>query len=177
MISKNSISMRCSARLQKGFSLIEALVAFLMLSIGMLGIGSLQLVSLKAARLAGSHMIAVIKVEEMFERIRNNSTAVLSYNGAVPVNNSCNDYVVFNTCTSAEMVTHDVYEWENELAASMVGVTGLVTSITVTAPVVDTQPLAVVLLTVSWDERLRDSQAQESLSYTASADICVSTAC
>lgn len=169
--------MRCSIKQQKGFSLIEALVAFLILSIGMLGIGSLQLISIKAERLAGSHMIAVIKVEEMFERIRNNPTEVLNYNAAVGVDNACNDYGGLNACTSAQMVAYDVFEWEAELQASMYAVTGLNATIEVIPPVAGTQPLAVVNITVGWNERKRDTKALEALQYKASADICTTTAC
>ena len=64
---------------QRGFSLIEALVAFLILSIGMLGIASLQMISLKAGKTAELRTIAVIKAEEILERIRNNQVAVVSY--------------------------------------------------------------------------------------------------
>ena len=178
MMLTKAISMRCSVKQQKGFSLIEALVAFLILSIGMLGIGSLQLISIKAGHLAGSHMIAVIKVEEMFERIRNNPFKVLNYNAAVGADNGCNDYGgALNACTSANLVAYDVFEWEAGLQASMYAVTGLITTIEVIPPVAGTQPLAVVNITVGWKERQRDTKVLEILQYKASADICTTTAC
>ena len=180
-------STQFSAKPQKGFTLIEALVAFLLLSVGMLGVGSLQIMSVKAGHTASFRNIAVVKVEEMLERIRNNPTQVLAYDSATTVatNNNCNDYSGSITpCTSANMVASDVYEWEQELIASLArpGSTtladvGVTTLITVVPPVVGTQPLAVVTVTVNWQERNLDTNAMVTMNFSASADICTTTAC
>ena len=53
---------------QKGFSLIEALVAFLILSVGMLGIASLQTISLKSGQTASFRSVAVIKAQEIINK-------------------------------------------------------------------------------------------------------------
>jgi type IV pilus assembly protein PilV len=166
-----------SANRQKGFSLIEALVAFLILSIGMLGIGSLQLISLKAGHTAAFRTVAVIKVEEMFERIRNNPTEVLNYGTAVATDNACNDYGGLNECTSADLVAYDVFEWEKGLVDSLSANAGVTTQIDVAAPVPGVQPLAVVTVTVNWQERNTETQTMDTMSYSASADICTTTAC
>ncbi len=164
-------------RKQAGFTLIEALVAFLILSIGMLGIGSLQLVSLKAGHTAAFRTVAVIKVEEMFERIRNNPSEVLSYGGVAGLNKDCNDYSGINACTKEDMVFHDVYEWEQGLTGSLGTLAGVTTTIVVAPPVVGTQPLAVVTVSVNWQERNPETQTMIAMNYSAVADICVTTAC
>ena len=61
---------------QQGFTLIEALVAFLILSIGMLGIASLQTMSLKSGHTAALRTAAVLKVDEILESMRSNPTAM-----------------------------------------------------------------------------------------------------
>lgn len=173
---------------QKGFTLLEALVAFLILSIGMLGIGSLQLISLKAGHTAALRTVAVIKVEEMFERIRNNPEQVSNYDSTATAaaNNNCNDYSTVIICTPEDLVAYDVYEWEAELEgiladdndnASLTQNSGVTTSIVVTDPVAGTQPLALVVVTVNWQERDPETQAMKTMTYSASADICASTAC
>ncbi len=172
-------SAQFSAKRQKGFTLIEALVAFLILSVGMLGVGSLQLISVKAGHTASFRNVAVIKVDEMFERIRNNPTSVLAYDSATTsaTDNSCNDYSGVNTCTSAEMVGYDVYEWEQELTASLSANAGVTTLITVVPPVAGGLPLAVVTVTVNWQERNLDTNALVTMNFSASADICTNTTC
>jgi len=173
-------SMMSSAQRQKGFTLIEALVAFLILSIGMLGVASLQLISVKAGHSAAFRMVAVTKVEDMFERIRNNPVQVANYADGAPAaaDMSCNDYSgTVNSCSSIAMVAHDKYEWQQELAASLSANIAVTTAITVAVPVAGTSPLSTVTITVRWAERNPQTQATDTMTYSASADICGSTAC
>jgi len=65
--------------LQRGFSLIEALVAFLILSVGMLGIASLQTVALRAGSTATLRSAATMKAEEILERMRANEAGLQFY--------------------------------------------------------------------------------------------------
>jgi len=164
---------------QSGFSLIEALIAFLILSVGMLGIASLQMISLKAGKTAAYRTVAVIKVEEMFERIRNNPTQVINYASSVTSGNDlgCNDYVTVTTCNSLQMVAYDVYEWELGLDDSLTANAGVTTNIDIIDPVPGVQPLFEVIITVSWQERNPESNTMDTMSYAASADICNTTAC
>jgi type IV pilus assembly protein PilV len=163
---------------QQGFSLIEALVAFLILSVGMLGIASLQVLSLKAGSTAVMRTVAVMKVEEMMERIRNNPVQVNGYAtaSATGVNNGCNDYATYKSCTSAQMVQDDIYHWIEELKNRLPN-TGVKASIAVLAPTPGTLPAATVTVTVNWDERSTETQSLESMSYSSSAYICDNTSC
>lgn len=175
----NRAPMVCGHR-QKGFTLLEALVAFLILSIGMLGVASLQLLSVKAGHSAAFRTVAVTKVEDMFERIRNNPVQIASYDDGGPAasNNGCNDYSgSVNSCTSAQLAAYDKYEWQQELTASLTANITVTTTIQVTPPVIGTSPLSAVVITVSWDERDPETQATSTMTYSASADICGNTAC
>ena len=62
-----------------GFSLIEALVAFMIISVGMLGIASLQTISMKAGHTAITRTSAVFNVEDILDRMRANPTQVVAY--------------------------------------------------------------------------------------------------
>ena len=166
-----------SVHRQKGFTLLEALVAFLILSIGMLGIASLQLISLKAGHTAAFRTVVVHKVDEMFERIRNNPTQVTDYDTIVAADNSCNDYSGVISCNSADLAAYDKFEWEQGLISSLSANAGVTTTITVTNPVPGTLPLAVVTITINWQERDPDTQAMVTKNYSSSADICNTTAC
>lgn len=167
---------------QHGFSLIEALVAFLILSIGMLGIASLQLISLKAGHTAELRTVAVIKTEEMLERIRNNPESVLSYISTVGgsgVSNGCNDSggsVVL--CSKAKLAKDDIYNWKLDLIANMPG--GSTASIDVLAPTAGVLPTATVTVTINWQERDRTDLGEAimtNMSYSVTAHICDNTIC
>ena len=170
---------------QQGFSLIEALVAFLILSVGMLGIASLQLISLKAGHTATLRTVAVIKTEEMFERIRNNPfildpVVAGSYEsiGDDPGdNNGCNDYTnVIVECSAEKMARDDIFNWKANLIASLPN-TGVTASIAVLDKVIGVLPAATVTITVNWRERNTETQAMDTMSYSASAHICDNTRC
>ncbi|MGH8494521.1 MAG: type IV pilus modification protein PilV [Gammaproteobacteria bacterium] len=102
-----------------GFTLIEALVALVVLSIGMLGIAALYVESLKAGRSAIYRTQAVALAADMADRIRANpvaeeggpvATAVsAAYEGA-GADGGCVSAVA--NCTQAGMAAHDVLLWK-----------------------------------------------------------------
>ena len=176
---------------QRGFSLIEALVAFLILSIGMLGIGSLQLISLKAGHTAALRTVAVIKVEEIMERIRTNPEEVMSYvsdtEDAGDATKNCNNQdatAAIGVCNAVEMAKDDVAAWKADLTTSLPNNTNTKASIAVVAAVPGTQPTAEVTVTINWQERNPDWQEGDpetnkmlNMSYNVSSHICVSASC
>ena len=70
MLSKHII------KVQSGFSLIEILISLVVLSIGLLGLGGLQLTSLKSANNAHFRTAASIAATELADRMRLNPSAV-----------------------------------------------------------------------------------------------------
>lgn len=166
---------------QRGFSLIEALVAFLVLSIGLLGIASLQVISLKAGHTAALRTVAVIKTEEMMERIRNNPTVIMDYiaNVGDPGENfACNDSTgSINMCTQVQMARDDIYNWKLDLKTSLPNNSGTTASIGVVAPTPGTIPTAAVTVTVNWQERNPETQTMDNMTYAVSSHICDNTGC
>lgn len=65
-----------------GFTLLEALIALLVLSIGLLGIAALHAETLRAGRSALLHTRAVSIAADLAERIRANRVPVDAYAGA-----------------------------------------------------------------------------------------------
>lgn len=166
---------------QRGFSLIEALVAFLILSVGLLGIASLQMISLKAGKTAELRTIAVIKAEEIMERIRNNQESVLSYAslaGDLGVDNNCNDAAgTPNICNPAQMASDDIFNWKDDLKTSLPDNAGTTAEIDVVAPTPGTNPTATVIVTISWEERNPETQTMDKMSYSTSAQVCTDRTC
>jgi type IV pilus assembly protein PilV len=172
---------------QQGFSLIEAIVAFLILSIGMLGIASLQMLSLKAGHTAELRTLAVIKAEEMFERIRTNPVALDPTNPASAsyaataadsgTNYECNDSTgTVKLCTYAEIAQDDIYNWKTDLRNSLPDNDNTTASIVV-APVTATNPTVTVTITINWQERKQEAQSMDDMNYSVTAHICDNTQC
>ena len=68
-----------SKRLRRGFSLIEVLVAVLVLSLGLLGLAGLQMASMKFNHSAHQRTDAVTLASDIFDCIRSNKVAASSY--------------------------------------------------------------------------------------------------
>lgn len=154
-LSHNKLSDRHS-----GFSLIEALVAFMIISVGMLGIASLQTISMKAGHTAVTRTMAVFNVEDILDRMRANTTQIAAY--AVDVtgtgtDGSCSDIVGSYSspgavttatagCTSAQLAADDIFHWKRSLGQNVQA------SIVVTPPVA---PLVLntVTVNINWTER------------------------
>jgi len=155
------------ANKQKGFSLIEALVAFLIISVGMLGVASLQVLSLKAGHTASLRTLAVIKTEEILERMRSNNTVLQIYETTgAGADNGCDDHTgSIVMCTPAQFAADDVLDWKASL--SNIFPTGTTGTIVVGAPTV-AQPLSTVTITIDWLERDTETTGQLSMTYLVS---------
>lgn len=163
----------CNGRC-RGFTLIEALIAFMILSIGMLGIASLQAVSLQAGKTSVYGSIAVMKVDELFESMRSNPTALLTYAGG-GVNNACSGA---NNCSVTELAQDDVYWWKQNLKVGLPDSAATVVAVT---PAVAPSRMATVKVEITWNERNIDTTdgAASSISrtYSATAHICTAVPC
>jgi type IV pilus assembly protein PilV len=157
-------------RKNRGFSLLEALIGFMILSIGMLGIASLQAVSLKAGKTSVYNSVAMMKVDEIFESMRANPTGLASYTGGA-VNNSCTGTKV---CTATQLAQDDLYWWTQSLSAGLPA--GVTSAVTYTAPVAGSQ-MATMTVTLGWKERNKDTGGSVDKSYASTATICQASPC
>jgi len=103
---------------QSGATLIEILVSVLVLSIGMLGMVSLQARAMQFNTSALYRSQANTMAYNIIDLMRANSGdngAVAVYmngiNDALPSNNSC----ITNTCTPRELAEYDLYTWLTDL--------------------------------------------------------------
>lgn len=108
------------ARREAGASLLEILIAVFVLSIGLLGAGSLQMVSSRSNHEALQRGVATALLQDMVERMRANSSALDTYT-ALGVGRSLDgDDMAAQSCdtdcTAAQLSAFDLYEWEQALA-------------------------------------------------------------
>lgn len=165
-------------RKNRGFTLLEALLGFLILSIGMLGIASLQAISLKAGKTSVYGSVAMMKVDELFESMRVNPTpaALTAYAAAGSgsgTNNNCSGTVVCNATTLAQ---DDIFWWKKNLKAGLPA--AATTTITYVAPSpAKPSKMARVTIDVSWDERDKTAGGSVARTYSTTANICTATPC
>ena len=103
-------------RAQRGFSLIEVLIALIIMSVGMLGIASLYVQSMQAGRTSLFRHNAVTLAGDVTDRIRANPTAAAAYEGA-GADNGC--IAGTTACSDAEMAAQDILLWDQQAVAPL----------------------------------------------------------
>jgi type IV pilus assembly protein PilV len=105
---------------QRGFTLLEILVAIVVLSIGLLGLAGLQVVSLNNNQIAYYRAIASQQAYDMADRIRANLVGVRAgnYNNLAAGLPGTNPDCLSANCTAANMTISDHRQW-NTLNASL----------------------------------------------------------
>lgn len=134
-------------RRARGFSLLEALVALVVLSVGMLGIAGLYLESLRSGRVTILRSQAVTLASDLADRIRANRLGAANYAHAVDDEPeevaACIDAV--GACTPAQMAETDKAQWAAAVATALPGGAAQVVVNAATAP--DTYTI-----TITWVE-------------------------
>jgi len=126
-----------------GFTLIEVLVALVVMSVGMLGIAGLYVTSMQAGRTSLFHHHAVTLAGDVADRIRANSRAAIAYTG-LGANNNCVAPAGID-CTPEEMAAHDILLWDQQAADTLP--TGTVTIVFDNGVVPPTYQI-----TIGWEE-------------------------
>jgi len=114
----------------RGFTLLEVLIAVVVLSIGLLGIAGLQAVGQRSNHSAYLRSQATALAYDMIDRMRANTAGVLSgaYNAVdTTAGTYSNPGCDTATCSSSQMAQYDMYEWQQELATQLPTGNGTVT--------------------------------------------------
>lgn len=90
-----------------GFSLIEVLIAIVIMAVGLLGIAGLQVIGLKSNHSSYMRTQATFQVAAIFDRMRANRTQALN-----------NAYVISlgSAASGSSLANQDLIAWKNELA-------------------------------------------------------------
>lgn len=126
---------------QQGLSLIESMVALLVISVGLLGIAALQVTSMKQNNSALHHSQAVWIGYNMADRIRANFAQFNSYNGTDTGSKTYEPVCGAEACAPNTLVVLDQAEWQTEIQ-NLPGGLGIIS-----------QPTAdELLIRVMWDD-------------------------
>lgn len=105
---------------ERGFSLLEVLIALLVLSVGLLGIAGLQTVSLRFNHQSYERTQATVLISEMFEKIAANPAAARagSFDAVTSADTSAS-FAGYGTCpascTATQLATFDLFRWKSSL--------------------------------------------------------------
>ncbi len=114
MILRNSQSR--IFRHRSGFSLVEVLIALVIMSVGMLGIAGLYVESMQAGRTSSFRHNAVTLAGDVADRIRANPAGGVDYQGARG-NNNC---VLGNVdCNPSQMAANDIDLWKTQASDTL----------------------------------------------------------
>ena len=99
---------------QRGLTLIESMIALLVISVGLLGIAALNLTSMQQHSSALHHSKAVWVGYNMADRIRANVTRFGDYAG-IDTDNSYSQDCNAGDCTTGQLVTSDAEQWARKV--------------------------------------------------------------
>ena len=138
-------------RKQHGFSLIEVLIALLVVSFGLLGVANLQMTGISQSRSGFERSQAALLANELVERIRANLPAAANGNynlasGAAAPTPTSNCIGVDANCSPADMAAADLSVWQQHVEEVLNGTDAQIL-VTVSAGVANS-----VTLTLDWGE-------------------------
>lgn len=127
-----------------GFTMIEVLVAIVVLAVGLLGLAGLQATSLKNSTSSYARTQAQLLAYDMLDRMRSNLQGVANgaYNdllSTTPTDPNC----ISSGCSVAQIAQYDAYEWSSLLQQTLPAGTGLVEG---------NGPGSIFTITVMWDD-------------------------
>lgn len=152
---------------QKGFTLIEMLVAVVILSIGLLGLAGLQARSLQFNSSSAQRSQATILAYDMIDRMRANKDQAVA--GAYDLDLATGPSGTINcetgTCVTADLANYDrnqwlclLGNWDAEAACGNFGIQGLLLEGDGKITRVVNAGMTVVTVTIRWtDDRSQDT--------------------
>jgi type IV pilus assembly protein PilV len=147
-----------------GFTLVEALVAVVVLAVGMLGTAGMLVHSLRSSRLALQRTQAVTLAADIGDRIRADRAAAGSFAlaagttlGAPP--KSC---VAVDECNPAEVAAVDLHDWQRSVLRALPGAQTAIAVAPAPAP-----SAALCTITITWTETGEGTAAELVLTVQA----------
>jgi len=118
----NARSRSIAPRRGTGFTMLEVLVAILILSVGLLGLAGIYVVSVQNTKGANLRTLATQQAYDIADRMRANIGALTVLSPTVPFYHmptaTQHAACYTGTCTSQQMAENDYYEWNNPASAT-----------------------------------------------------------
>ena len=157
---------------QRGVSLIESLVALLVLALGILGLAGIQTRTLTDTRLTNARAAAIRMSNDIQERMKLNVEAqslaanpyITDFGAAPAAATNCNTA----PCTSAQLAAFDLNQWKTTLSTALPGGDGRIF-----ASPDDTRQFGVL---VSWTDNQSTAADADLADYVAPFGIATNVA-
>lgn len=108
---------------QKGFTLIEVMIAVLILGIGLLGLAGMQATSLRNNHQSYLRSQATMFTHELIDRMRANKAGFAIGKSAYDLATAVQEKNCTNNtgCTPQQMAKHDIWEWQKSISVTFPG--------------------------------------------------------
>ena len=144
----------------KGFTLIEVLIAMIVLAFGLLGLAGLQASGLKQNQDAHLRSQATTLAYDFADRMRANSSQCAVYIANAAGNGTQTASCLTTAgCTPTQMANHDIFAWKNQITSTLPSGTGVMTQIAGAGTACPILPSGlgncdddVYTVTLSWDD-------------------------
>jgi type IV pilus assembly protein PilV len=163
------ISIQNKIKKQKGFTLIEAMIAVVVFSFGLLGVAGVMTVSVKSNHNGYMRSQAIFLVSTMADMMRANVQAVKSgsynvsgVNGYSSVVNMCGGSS--SACNFAGIKDRDVQLWSNMMTIILPNAEGEISCTGDTSPTWNSPYTGLCDITIDWTESNQtDAESQETM--------------
>jgi type IV pilus assembly protein PilV len=163
-----------------GFTMLEVLIAIVVIAFGLLGVAGLQVVALKNNQSASYRLIATTLANDMIDRIKTNNVGADAGEYNKPNPNAYTTPVagclLASGCSPQELAQNDRFEWARMVEAALPGGSAIVCldstpddGLNATAPQCDGDGQTLYAIKIWWaDERNQtaDPNAPLRLSWT-----------
>lgn len=153
-ISRHSLETRSNH--ERGFSLLEVLIALLVLSVGLLGIAGLQTVSLRFNHQSYERSQATLLISEIIEKISANPVATRAGTfDSIPSSATSGSFAYGScpaSCTATQLANYDLFRWKSAIEDPRKLAQGTGTISREFTPMVGAATQHVFNITVTWVE-------------------------
>ncbi|TAL47466.1 MAG: type IV pilus modification protein PilV [Methylovulum sp.] len=141
-----------------GFTLVEVLIAMLVLAVGLLGLAGLQATSLGSNQSAYNRSQATQFAYDLADRMRANVAAMATYTAILPLGNAQAKPNCLTTpgCSPANMAENDLFEWNSAITSTLPSGVGAIAVAS-----------GVFTITITWDDD-RDGDDSNNPSFQTS---------
>ena len=130
---------------QQGFTLLEVLIALLVLSIGLLGLAALQTTGLRSNEMASMRTTSTMLAYDISDRMRANAQGIIDGDYVIDTGAVAGTVTdcTSNDCTTSQLANYDLSQWKTAVATLPGGLADITQ---------DAGPPLTHTITVRWDE-------------------------